>query len=158
MLRAASALVVLALLIAAGAPRSEPARAEKVDMDAAALLSTATHVVVAEVKAIYERTAREGNYRVTRRVAALKVETVEKGDGIALDAPVYVRYWTQEWAGAGTMPPGTGGHRGLPKEGERLRVYLAKNAYDGFSTTNQDGGFNVIGANGFERLAALSGR
>jgi len=28
-------------------------------------------------------------------------------------------------------------------------IYLAKNAYDGFTRDNHDGGFNVIGANGF---------
>ena len=38
--------------------------------------------------------------------------------------------------------------RRIPKEGDRVRVYLARNAYDGFGD-NGDGGFNVIGANGF---------
>jgi hypothetical protein len=31
-------------------------------------------------------------------------------------------------------------------------VYLARNAYDGYTFDNKDGGFNVIGANGFETL------
>jgi hypothetical protein len=152
--RIALVSALLALLAHAACPPPAPARAEKVDLDAAGLRATATHVVLAEVKAVYERTQREGDYRVTRRVAELKVEQVEKGEGLDASAPLYVRYWTQTWAGAGAMPPGAGGHRGLPKEGERLRIYLARNAYDGFSTTNHDGGFNVIGANGFERLPA----
>jgi hypothetical protein len=50
------------------------------------------------------------------------------------------------------MPPGTNGHRGCPSEGATLRIYLARNAYDGFSDDNKDGGFNVIGANGFEEM------
>jgi hypothetical protein len=157
MLRAASALVV-AILIAALAPRSEPARAEKAPMTPAQLLATATHVVVGEVKAVYERIERGTHFHVTHYVAEVKVERVEKGEGIAADAPQYVRYWTKTWVGRGAVPPGTTGHAGAPKAGERLRVYLAKNAYDGFSTTNHDGGFNVIGANGFERLPVPPGR
>ena len=127
--------------------------AEKVDMPKDRLASTATHVVVAKVAAVYTRTVREGNYDVTKYVAEVRVETVEKGAGIATVDPLYVRYWTQQWAGkADAMPPGTAGHRGLPKEGARVRIYLAKNAYDGFDPNNKDGGFNVIGANGFEAL------
>jgi hypothetical protein len=52
-------------------------------------------------------------------------------------------------------PPSTSGHRGLPEEGDRVRVYLARNAYDGFTDQNEDGGYNVIGANGFELLPEL---
>jgi hypothetical protein len=62
---------------------------------------------------------------------------------------VYVRYWHRESVGAPRLD--TNGHRGLPKQDEILRIYLARNAYNGFGTTN-DGGFDVIGANGFEKL------
>jgi hypothetical protein len=37
-------------------------------------------------------------------------------------------------------------------------VYLARNAHDGFDPDNKDGGFNVIGANGFEKLAPPPGK
>lgn len=154
----AVALPALGLISLVAALAWTPARAEKLPMSPAQLLESATHVVRAEVQAVYERTAREGDYRVTRYVAELKVEQVEKGEGIALDAPLYVRYWHRAWVGRGEMPPTTGGHTGLPKAGERLRIYLARNAYDGFSTENHDGGFNVIGANGFERLAPPAAR
>jgi hypothetical protein len=126
--------------------------AEKVDMPKDRLLSTATHVVVAKVAMVYQRTAREGDWRVTRHVAEVRVETVEKGEGIVKTDPLFVRYWTREWAAGNTTPPSTAGHRGLPKEGARVRIYLARNAYDGFDVENKDGGFNVIGANGFEAL------
>jgi hypothetical protein len=43
-------------------------------------------------------------------------------------------------------------HRGLPASGYSVRVYLARNAYDGFTNQNKDGGFNVVGPNGFEVL------
>jgi hypothetical protein len=39
----------------------------------------------------------------------------------------------------------------LPQPKERFRIYLARNAYNGFGHTN-DGGYDVIGANGFEKL------
>ncbi|MBM4002009.1 MAG: hypothetical protein FJ295_01795 [Planctomycetes bacterium] len=52
---------------------------------------------------------------------------------------------------AARQPPDTSGHRGLPREGQSIRVFLARNAYNGFGET-KDGGFNVIGANGFEAL------
>lgn len=128
------------------------ARAEKPDMPPAALSRIATDVVVGEVKAVYARERVEGTYRVTRYVAEVRVKTVEKGESLEAGALVYVRYWERAWVGHGDMPPGTNGHRGLPKEGETLRIYLAQNAYDGFGTTNEDGGYSVLGANGFERL------
>lgn len=130
--------------------------AEKAPLPPEALRKTATHVVKAEVVAIYTRTANEGGYRVTRHVAEIRVREVEKGDGIDPSAPLYVRYWTQRWSGIGQAPLGTAGHRGLPNAGDTLRIYLARNAYDGFTDKNSDGGFNVIGANGFEKLPELS--
>jgi hypothetical protein len=137
---------VLALVAAAA-----QVRAEKVDLSPDRLRETATHVVVGTVKAVYSRTVREGDWQVTRHVAEVAVSEVEKGEGIAQGGLVYARYWHRTWAGAAmTMPPSTAGHRGLPAEGATLRVFLARNAYDGFTEDNRDGGFNVIGANGFQ--------
>ena len=79
-------------------------------------------------------------------------DAVEKGEGLATGGLVYARYWTRRFAGR-MPPPSTNGHRGIPEEGNRMRIYLARNAYDGFGET-KDGGFNVIGANGFEKLPA----
>jgi hypothetical protein len=145
------------LVLAAGAAAA-PASAEKVDLSADALSKVATHVVVGTVRAVYTKTSDEGPWRYARHVAEVAIESVEKGEGLAPKGLVYVRYWTREWRQREAMPPSTTGHRGLPKEGERLRVYLARNAYDGFSRDNSDGGFNVIGANGFERLADAAHR
>ena len=132
------------------APAATPAP-EKPDLSPERLRETATHIVVGEVKAIYTRAATEGKYRYTRYLTEVRVENNEKGDGLAAGELVYVRYWTRRYTGS-RPPPGTSGHRGLPEEGQKLRIYLARNAYDGFHTDNDDGGFNVIGANGFEKL------
>jgi hypothetical protein len=129
-----------------------PAVAEKVDLSPEQLRKTATHVVVGEVVAVFERTDTDGSWKRTRHVAEVRVTECEKGEGLKAGDLVYVRYWRRAWKGWGAPPPSTSGHRGLPAEGERLRVYLARNAYDGFGEDNRDGGFNVIGANGFEKL------
>lgn len=139
--------LVVAILVCA-APR---AQAEKVDTPKAGLQKMATHIVFGEVRAVYERHENAGRYAYTHYVAEIKAEKVEKGEGIAAGGLVYVRYWRRRWIGAGKPPPGTAGHRGLPEKGEKLRVYLARNVYDGFTKDNTDGGYNVIGANGFER-------
>jgi hypothetical protein len=141
--RIAAPLVVISLALSV--------RAEKADMPPEGLRKRATHVVVGKVRSIYTRESREGKWRYTRYVAEVSVNEVEKGEGLAKGALVYARYWRRGWLG-GKPPADTSGHRGLPKEGETLRIYLARNAYDGFTKDNKDGGFNVIGANGFERL------
>jgi hypothetical protein len=128
------------------------AEAEKVSMGPDELRATATHVIVGRVQAIYTRQQRSGSYLVTHHAAEVKVTASEKGAGVKKGDLLFVRYWTQVWKGPGFPPPGTGGHRDLPAAGETLRIYLARNAYDGFGHDNKDGGFNVIGANGFERL------
>ncbi len=128
------------------------ARLEKVDMSPEELRRVATHIVVGKVQAIYERQEQAGNYKYTRFVAEVRVESGEKGDGLKKEDLIYVRYWRKAYVGRGLPPPDTGGHRGLPAVGQTLRIYLAKNAYDGFTFENKDGGFNVIGANGFEAL------
>lgn len=127
-------------------------RAEKANMPPAALQKTATHVVVGRIKAIYERKSMEGRWRYTRYVAEVQIDKVEKGEGLKAGDLVYARYWHRDWVGPNSPPPSTSGHRGLPKERAVLRIYLARNAYDGFTKENSDGGFNVIGANGFEQL------
>jgi hypothetical protein len=127
------------------------ARGEKASMSPAALERVATHIVQGEVKAIYTRAEKVGNWQYIRYIAEVRVEKSEKGKGLEAGGLVYARYWTRSWTGRGPMPPSTSGHRGLPKRGESLRIYLAQNAYDGFTKENSDGGFNVIGANGFER-------
>src|SRR5438093_1483362 len=60
--------------------------------------------------------------------------------------------WQNGWVGKTKQPPSTNGHHGIPDKGESVRVYMARNAYDGFTDDNKDGGFNVIGGNGFERV------
>jgi len=128
---------------------------EKASLSPAALRELSTHTATGEVRGIYKRVGREGSWEVTRHVAEVAVDSNEKGEGLEADELVYVRYWTRRWRGPGAPPPSTSGHRGLPEEGDRVRVYLARNAYDGFTDQNEDGGYNVIGANGFELLPEL---
>jgi hypothetical protein len=134
------------------------ALAEKVSMSPSELRQTATHVIVGKVLAVYERTATQGDWRYTHYVAETQVLTSEKGSGLRKGDLVYARYWRRSWNGKGRQPPSTSGHRGLPKSGDTIRIYMARNAYDGFTEQNSDGGFNVIGANGFEQVKARGGK
>ncbi|HKA06287.1 MAG TPA: hypothetical protein VKD71_03455 [Gemmataceae bacterium] len=128
-----------------------PARAEKVPLSPEELRSTATHVVVGKVTAVYTRTETSGDWKYTHYIAEVRIAETEKGEGLKNGDVVYARYWQRQWVSKEKQPPSTIGHRGLPGQGETIRVYMARNAYDGFGNTN-DGGFNVIGANGFEEV------
>ena len=147
MLRLAS----LSLLILTAA-LVHSANAEKVNMSPEALRNTATHVITGTVVNVFERTETEGDWKYTRYVAEIRVKDLEKGENVDEGGLIYARYCKRRCIGKTSMPPSTSGHRGLPVDGAILRVYLARNAYDGFSRDNNDGGFNVIGANGFEAL------
>ena len=131
-------------------------RAEKADMSPAQLLKTSTHVVVSEVRAIYSRKQTVGEWEYTNYVAEIRVDKIEKGGGLKEGDLAYVRYWTRLWTGKGLAPASTSGHRGLPSPGEVVRLYLSRNAYDGFTRDNSDGGYNVVGANGFEGIESDS--
>ena len=135
-----------------------PARAEKVPLSPEELRKTATHIVAGRVTAVYERPETAGDWQYTHYVAEVRVDECEKGDGVKKGDLVYVRYWRRGWVGKGKVPPSTAGHSGLPAGGDAVRVYLAKNAYDGFTFDNKDGGFNVIGGNGFEKLEPKPGK
>lgn len=146
-----AAFLALVLVGAAGAASApSPAPLEKADLSPDQLLRISTHVIVGEVKQVWTREESGFNWDWTRYVAEIAVESVEKGEGIAAGGLVYVRYWTKRWDGFGAPPPDTNGHRGLPSPGDRVRAHLARGAYDGFGKTD-DGGFNVIGANGFSK-------
>jgi hypothetical protein len=87
-----------------------------------------------------------------QHVAEVTVEVVEKGTGPKRGDLVYVRYWTKAWTGPGYPTPGGGGQTDiLPKEGERLRFYIATGKGEGVSGTT-DEGYEIANPNGFERL------
>jgi hypothetical protein len=134
------------------------ARAEKVPLSPEELRKTATHIVVGKVTAIYTRAETNGPWQYTHYVAEIRVGETEKGDGLKKGDMVYARYWHRRWVGKDRQPPSTAGHYGVPTQGDTIRVYLARNAYDGFTFDNKDGGFNVIGANGFEPLKPAAGK
>jgi hypothetical protein len=143
-----SGLILLSLLVlpsiwAAKAPSSKEQ-----------LEKTATHVVVGKVQAIYSYKEREGipvlsGYEYDRKVAEVKIEKVEKGK--VPEGLVYVRYWSREWKGLGLPPPGGQSYEPQPKKGQTCRFYLARNADDGWSGS-QDGGYNIVYVNGIQPI------
>ncbi len=131
----------------------EAAFVEKAPYSKEKLQSVATDIVVGKVQKIYTTTEQKGKYHYTRYLAEVAVDSWEKGKGPS--DLVYLRYFDIHWKGSGPMPPGPSGHSPLAYVGKKTRFYLARNAYDGFSTdapTNQDGGYNVIYINGVEQI------
>lgn len=114
--------------------------AEIADRSPEELQRGSTNIVVGKVQRLYESKAKRGGYAVTYRLAEILVTETAKGDGLAKDKVIHVRYWTQRWARSSPPPPGTNGHRGLPKLGDTVRVFL---------TRAKDGGLDVILPNGF---------
>jgi hypothetical protein len=126
-------------------------RAERVPMSPANIEKNSTHAVIGKVTAIYSKTSPAvKGFKDTHYVAEVRLEKIEKGDAIKTGELIYARYWTREWVGVGFPPPDTTGYRGIPKEGETLRIHLTRGGYNGFGTT-KDGGFTVLGPNGFDR-------
>jgi hypothetical protein len=123
----------------------------KMIMSPAKMRNMATHVIVGDVVRIYHHDQTTHDKSITNYVAEIRTKDIEKGEGLQNGDLVYARYWSSRWLPTAKPVPGQLGYRRLPKEGETLRVYLARNAYDGAGYT-RDGGFNVLFADGFERL------
>lgn len=119
------------------------------------LKSTATHIVVGTVQAIFQRKVEEPEWSGPVYVAEMRVKEVEKGQGIKSGDLLYARYSEVHkvvelgdvWGSISGGP-----YRNKPETGQTLRIYLARNAYDGATNENNDGGFNVVYSNGFEKL------
>ena len=130
------------------------ARPEKPLMSQEGLQKTATHVVVGTVDRVYTFKEKKSGYHYTHSLAELTLESQEKGEKLDLKSPMYVRYFHRQDT---KQRVGGSGHYGYaPKAGDRVRAFVARNAYDGWhqAKDNQDGGFNVIPPNGFEKLPA----
>jgi hypothetical protein len=141
MLRCMSLSLLVVMVIGSAA------RAEIVPKSAEEMQKMATHVVVGDVRGVFTSQSRSGQYEKTHYVAEVLVRKLEKGEGPSEGKLIYVRYWTQHWAGPGLPPPGTAGHRGLPATGDTVRAYLVNKGYDGGGQVT-DGGYNVVFADG----------
>ena len=111
-------------------------------LDPADLKADASHILVVEVQQIYTSTrTRQPGFTDTLHLHEVKVNAVEKGEGVKVGGVVYARGWT-----AATRPEmwvGPGGIRGLPAVGEVVRLYLRQSS---------DGTLSILDPNGVERL------
>ncbi len=109
---------IIATLASADVPPKTPAD----------LKQEASHVVVGTAQRVFVH--REvvkkfgGSATWTTYLTQLKVESVEKGAGIAAGDIVYVKTWRNKWSGPGLPPPGNSGHWHIPEAGERLSVFF----------------------------------
>jgi hypothetical protein len=155
-LRSAGLLGACVLIVLAG--DACPVRAEKELSSPAELQKIATHIIVGKVRAVYTRKENSGNWGYIRYVAEVQVLKGEKGEGVKKGDLLYARYYTMFWRGKGRPKPFDAGHFPKPEAGQAVRIYLARNAYDGYTEENNDGGFNVVGVNGFVILKRKTGK
>lgn len=92
----------------------------------------ASHVVVGEVTEVVKLGGGGGEH-IEYRVR-IQVEAVEKGKGPAKGQDFYARcFQSTPFKGSGSRPPGVSGHSGVPKVGDRVRVFTndKKAIYEG---------------------------
>ena len=121
-IRCAVLLVVLGLAKEAFAERRPEERSE------------ATHVIVGTVEGVYVREKGDTRYYLVE----ISIEKVEKGDGFKPGATFYVGcyLWTPDYYKGKKLTPQEqtrltlrgGPYDGVPKEGERVRVYAKHQA------------------------------
>ena len=132
-------LVTLAALLLA----ARPAVGVKVDGPGEAE-ERSSHIVSGTVTGIYSKVRRDTQYEYTYCVAEMRVEGIEKGDGIKPRDLIYVRYLgAMRWISKEPSQPGPAGHDNTPTEGEKRRVCLVRNA---------DGGWDVYYVSGFRPI------
>lgn len=132
-------LIALSL---AGVLLASSAHAVKVDMPGQAEKES-SHILTGTVTAIYAKVVREPKREWTHCVAAIRVESVEKGDGVKIGELIYVRYiGGVRWLSRGTPEIGPAGHENVPREGDRRKVCL---------TRGRDGAFDVYYVSGFKK-------
>lgn len=102
----------------------------------------ATHILTGTVAAIYSKITRTEANETVYYVAEVRVENVEKGEGIRPGQLAYVRYWHHlKWLEKGPIAPGPSGHANIPKEGDKRRMCLVRGA---------DGSLDVYYVSGFK--------
>jgi len=132
------------------------ARAERVPLSPEDQKKESTHIVTGVVKAIYSREVETTLYGKgtleTHYVLEIEVQGVEKGTGLEKGDIVYARCWRLKKRGEEGLVPGPSGHFGIPKEGEKVRAFVAKGKYG--ATGQSDNGYSVVYPNGIENLKA----
>src|SRR5436190_19132244 len=131
----ATGLMIVAALVATGHAEIEPQSPEQ-------LKAQASHVALGEVKMIFTDAVKDAQWLKTAGVVEIQVSKLEKGEKVDPGDAIYARFWRQEWIGKGDPPPFGSGHH-LPKKGDKVRVYLKRNA----------GGYEARLLNGFEGMA-----
>lgn len=104
---------------------ARPAAAEVPDRTAADLFETAKVVVVGRCENAEEKRSRNGGYEESSWFHTIVVERVEKDESGTLvpGGKIVLLSNTRAWVGADPPPTGSNGHRGIPKRGDRVRVF-----------------------------------
>ena len=100
-----------------------------------------THILTGTVTAIYSKITRDASNETMHGIAEVRVESVEKGEGMKSGQVVYVRFWHHlKWLGKGNPTPGPSGHQNIPSEGQKVKICVVRSA-DGSHDVFYVGGF-----------------
>ena len=118
-------------------------QAEVINQSPESLRKNATHIVTGKVAKVTETSTKSENVDDIKGVCEITVTASEKGEGILTGKVVKARYEQSFWIGKGPSPTRSTGHKGIPKKGDSVRVYLSK---------ANDGGYDAEFPNGFEQI------
>ncbi|MDF1746353.1 MAG: hypothetical protein P1V19_21840 [Gimesia sp.] len=122
---------------------SDFAHAEVPLLSADELKSTASHIIVGKVRAVFSTTENNSNWEKTDLIAQIELMGVEKGTGVTGGDVIYAHYWNKKWTGKGDVPPHASGHSGVSK-GDFVRAHLDR----------KNSTYHVILPNGLDKLEA----
>lgn len=146
---AARPAVIVAIAAVVFAAVATAVRADVPNRTPEELRADASHIVTGRVLAVASYDERGENTVVTRHVAELEVEAVEKGEGLAPKQLVYLRFpRLKEVLMRGWVGPS--GARIVPERGARVRAFVRRDP--------TSGGVDLILPNGFEPLPAAPNR
>jgi hypothetical protein len=118
-------------------------QAEVPNQSLEALKKNSTHIVTGQVEKVTEISTKSANIDDIKGVCEITVTTCEKGEGIAIGKVIKARYERRPWIGRSPSPPRSSGHRGIPKKGDTVRIYMSK---------AKDGAYDAAFPNGFEQI------
>jgi len=147
----------LILLILAALDFPASVHAEQPNMPLPALVEHASAILVGECQKAEKKTTRRGDMEDTSWFHHVKVDRVERdrttGTPVAAGDVVVILSQSRAWVGKGLPPTYGTGHRGMPAQGERCRVYASECA--GSARTEHDGvrWLNAMSPNGWQSAA-----
>ena len=110
------------------------------------LKEQSSNIVVGKVQAVYTHSETNGDFAKIKGVVEIRIDSIEKGEGLEKGGLLYARYWRTAWQGdPAKTPPYGSGHYAINKEiGSTVRAFVSRN--------KQDQGFDILLTNGLQEI------